>query len=1004
MKHHYKTTLCRLKAGIFMLVLMLSGLGVKAQTSLSVGDIAFAGYISADDAGVTQDDAFSFILMKDIQANTEIYFTDLGWTDNNAFQEVDPCGPFTGSYDDGIIKWTATSDLTCGTQITIQCKTLLTANTGTVTGEQSTANNIFYYIDLPTVNGDQLFAYQGSTGSPSFIAGIAMNNNWEVNLDACTHTSSLSVLPIDLFSNNVIVFPDAVNAVYNSNVTSGSALATAILDGANWNTDLSTSLPIPSANNLPLAATFTPCAVANAPTITSQPVSVNACESDTVSFSISAIDYTSVQWQYYDGSNWINMTDTGAVSGSNDTTLVFSHVPYSYNGMTIRCIVTGNALPDAISNLAFLSLTKLPAITSFTPSRAVCEGDNCSFNVQAPGGNGTYTYQWQIDTGSGFVNLTNGGAYSGVLTKTVVITNATPAMNLNFFRCIITGPCGPSTISTPVSMQVNIRPVLTLQPVSSTICLGSNTTFSTNATGSFVNFQWQIENGGVFTNLVSNTVYSGTGGKILTITNPGLGLDGTRYRCLATGTCSPVAITDTVTLRVKATPSVPTFTSGTSVICSATNGEAYTINGIQGANNYNWTITGNDITSTIVDTTATVNFGENATSAIISVNASNQCGTSGNASINVVVNPSYHYYNPIYICPGDSTEIDGTWYSSNTTLTESNLTIFGCDSNYITEVVQVPSYDLHFNVTLCDGDSVFANGAWQTTAGTYNDVLVSSFGCDSLVETIVNISFPDQVNQFLSACEGDSLFLEGNWQFVSGTYVDHFTNIGGCDSMVTTELTVNPTYLFTQNSSICAGSSLFFGGNFIFTSGTYYDTHQTTLGCDSTYVLNLVVNPLPLVTLAMDTTVCTTQSPITLYGESPSGGTWSGAGVSGNQFDPSSIGAGSYEILYTYFDNNGCSATVSDTITVTVCSGLNQISKSNWNLYPNPVHDQLRIKTDATAGEYNISIYSVDGKLIEKTRQTIVNEAIINTSKLSEGSYMITLEGPEGSLSMRFVK
>lgn len=987
-----------------MLVCLLSGFSVKAQTSLSPGDIAFAGYISTDDAGATQDDAFSFILMKDIQANTEIYFTDLGWTDNNAFQEVDGCGPFTGSYDDGIIKWTAGTDLSCGTQITIQCKTLLTANSGTVTGEQPTANNIFYFIDLSAVNGDQLFAYQGSTASPSFIAGIALNNNWEVNLDPCIFTSSLSVLPIDIFSNNVVLFPDAVNAVYNCSTTNGAGLASALIDAANWTTDLTTTLPIPTANNLPLSCTFTPCAVANAPTITAQPLSVNACESDTVSFSISAIDYTSVQWQYYDGSNWINMIDTGAVSGSTDTTIIFSNVPYSYNGMSLRCVVTGNALPDAISDLAFLSLTKLPAITSFTPSRAVCEGDNCSFNVQAPGGNGTYTYQWQIDTGSGFVNLTNGGPYSGVLTKTIVITTTTAAMNLNYFRCVITGPCGPSTISTPVYLQVNIRPAITQQPTSSTICLGSNTSFTTNALGSFVNFQWQIESAGVFTNLVSNTIYSGTGGKILTITNPGVNLDGTRYRCLATGTCSPVAITDTVTLNVFTTPSVPTFTSGPSVICSATNGEAYTISSQQGVDTYNWSITGNDISSSVSDTTATVNFGENATSAIITVNASNQCGTSADAAINVVVNPAYHYYNPIYICPGDSTEINGTWYSSSTTLTESNLSIFGCDSNYITEIVEVPSYDLHLNVNLCDGDSVFANGTWQTAAGTYNDVLLSAFGCDSLVETIVTISFPDQVSQTLNICEGDSVFLEGNWQYADGTFIDHFTNVSGCDSSVISTLTVNPSYLFTQTSTICDGASLFFGGNFLTSSGTYYDVHQTINGCDSTYVLNLFVNPLPLVTLSMDTTVCTTQSPITLYGESPAGGTWSGAGVSGNQFDPSSIGAGSYEILYTYFDNNGCSATVSDTIIVTICSGLNQLNNTSWSVYPNPVRDQLHIKTDASAGLYTICIYGVDGRLIEKSRQTIVNEAIINTSALVEGSYMITLEGVEGSVSIRFTK
>lgn len=987
-----------------MLVCVLSGLSVKAQTNLIPGDIVFAGYISTDDAGATQDDAFSFIVMKDIQSNTEIYFTDLGYTDNNAFQEVDPCGSFTGAYNDGVIKWTASSDLTCGTQITINCKTLLTANTGTVTGIQSTANNISCYIDLPTSNGDQLFAYQGSTALPIFIAGIAINNNWEVNLDPCTYTSSLSVLPADIFNNHVVVYPNAVNAVYNCSATTGSTLSTEILNASNWNTDTTTLLPIPSTNNLPLTCTFTPCAIANAPTITSQPVSVNACESDTVQFSISAIDYTSVQWQYFDGSNWMNMIDTGAVSGSIDTTLVFAAVPFSYNGLTLRCVVTGNALPDALSNMAFLTLTKLPAIASFTPSRAVCEGDNCTFNVHAPGGNGTYTYQWQIDTGSGFVNLSNGGPYSGVLSKTIQISNTTAAMSYNYFRCIITGPCGPPTISTPVYMQVNLITTITLQPTSKTICLGSNTTLSTDAVGNFLNFQWQIENSGTFTDVLNNSTYSGAGTKTLTITNPGTNLDGKQYRCLVAGSCITLSNTDTVTLHVLTTPTVPSFASGSSVICSRTNGEAYTINSIYSASNYNWSITGNDVTSNTFDTTATINFGANATSAIISVNASNQCGTSNNVSINVVVNPTYHNYTPIYICPGDSAEVNGVWYLSSITFTENNTTTLGCDSNYVTEVIEVPSYNLQVTVHLCTGDSVFAGGAWQTIAGVYNDQFTSSFGCDSLIETTINVTTPDQVTQSLNICEGDSSFIEGNWQIASGTFVDHFTNFGGCDSMVTTTLTVNPSYLFTQNSSICDGESLLFAGNFLTTSGTYYDSHQTSSGCDSTYVLNLVVNPLPLVTVTMDTILCTTQSPITLFGESPAGGTWSGAGVSGNQFDPTSTGVGSYVLLYTYADTNGCSASASDTIAVTSCSGLNQLNNSNWTIYPNPVRDQLHIKTAGSNGDYTISIYSIDGRLIEKGIHTIVNEAIINTSMLSEGSYMITLSNSEGAITIRFTK
>lgn len=49
----------------------------------------------------------------------------------------------------------------------------------------------------------------------------------------------------------------------------------------------------------------------------------------------------------------------------------------------------------------------------------------------------TPTYQWQLDDGSGFVNLTNGGQYSGVNTNTLTISSVTMANNTDSFRCLV---------------------------------------------------------------------------------------------------------------------------------------------------------------------------------------------------------------------------------------------------------------------------------------------------------------------------------------------------------------------------------------------------------------------------------------------------------------------------------------------------------------------------------------------------------------------------------------
>ena len=49
-----------------------------------------------------------------------------------------------------------------------------------------------------------------------------------------------------------------------------------------------------------------------------------------------------------------------------------------------------------------------------------------------------------------------------------------------------------------------------------------------------------------------------------------------------------------------------------------------------------------------------------------------------------------------------------------THLTASNV---GCDSVIITELIILPTYTTNVQASICDGDSFFVGGAYQTIAG-----------------------------------------------------------------------------------------------------------------------------------------------------------------------------------------------------------------------------------------------------------------------------------------------
>ncbi|MCB9316493.1 MAG: metallophosphoesterase, partial [Lewinellaceae bacterium] len=74
-------------------------------------------------------------------------------------------------------------------------------------------------------------------------------------------------------------------------------------------------------------------------------------------------------------------------------------------------------------------------------------------------------------------------------------------------------------------------------------------------------------------------------------------------------------------------------------------------------------------------------------------------------------------------------------------------------------------------------------------------------------------------------------------------------------------------------------------------------------------------NPIS-VSCPANTMICSDASPLTLTGENPTGGSYSGTGVDMGMFDPAAAGTGPHEITYNYTDGNSCAAFCTFTITV----------------------------------------------------------------------------------------
>jgi PKD repeat protein len=99
------------------------------------------------------------------------------------------------------------------------------------------------------------------------------------------------------------------------------------------------------------------------------------------------------------------------------------------------------------------------AITTQPKAISICEGDTAKLSIKSSGLN--LKYQWQVNTGSGFNNLTEGSTYKGVATTNLAVIKANADLTPNTYRCVVSSGCGvPRAVnSNAISLVIKTLPI-----------------------------------------------------------------------------------------------------------------------------------------------------------------------------------------------------------------------------------------------------------------------------------------------------------------------------------------------------------------------------------------------------------------------------------------------------------------------------------------------------------------------------------------------------------------
>ena len=139
---------------------------------------------------------------------------------------------------------------------------------------------------------------------------------------------------------------------------------------------------------------------------------------------------------------------------------------------------------------------------------------------------------------------------------------------------------------------------------------------------------------------------------------------------------------------------------------------------------------------------------------------------------------------------------------------------------------------------------------------TVSTSLASSPGVCPSTDSVLVTVYPNlQTSINTEICQNENFLFGGQFYDSSGVYIDSSQSIFGCDSVVTLTLEVLPIYFDTIDVSICQNETYVLGSQVLSSSGFYTEVFQSVSGCDSSFSVNLTVNPLPVIS-CNDTLIC----------------------------------------------------------------------------------------------------------------------------------------------------
>ncbi|MCF8295472.1 MAG: T9SS type A sorting domain-containing protein, partial [Bacteroidales bacterium] len=226
------------------------------------------------------------------------------------------------------------------------------------------------------------------------------------------------------------------------------------------------------------------------------------------------------------------------------------------------------------------------------------------------------------------------------------------------------------------------------------------------------------------------------------------------------------------------------------------------------------------------------------------------------------------------------------------------------------------------------------------------------------------------------------------------------TNFDGCSSSDT----INVGFIFYpvifDSLWVCNGDSIMIYGEFQFLEGEYYDTISSSIGIDSVICTYLSIYSLPEVFIGLDTTISMSESVVLNPITDGISFLWSNGATSNSLVVDSSFidVENSAEVWLEVSNSMGC--VTFDTIQIFFTVGIYDVFQDMIKVYPNPGEGIVNIESNFPMSE--IRVFNI----ITQEKMRISNpgqDVRLDLSDLPAGAYIFKISSLNTSYSKKII-